>query len=335
MEIAQPKIEGDQRGVKYVFLDVVGFSSRTPDEQVRIVRAMNKIVAGTLNTFLPGVLHILIPTGDGLCIAVLADEPIDIHLKIALNVLEKLDAHNKHEAPASQESFQLRIDLNEGMDSLITDIKGSVNVIGEHINMSQRIMSASEPNGILVGVNVFSSLKEIEAHRGRFVHSPFTEPKYQKTIEAYRYSIGGGEKSQSSPIPISDGGTYIMQAPSFSDAYNNPVSISINASTRLKFDIESIRPGQSYVFYFHFRTTRGEKGWIGICRAPHERFWTNAERTELESNEIGPGTELKVLDLITQRWPELNGTPLTIDRLRFRGDDSNPGVVRASVTFTR
>lgn len=59
--------------VKYVFLDVVDFSKDLSVEAMsHIVEALNKITLISLNK--PGILketRLLLPTGDGICIALL------------------------------------------------------------------------------------------------------------------------------------------------------------------------------------------------------------------------------------------------------------------------
>lgn len=82
--------------VKYIFLDVVGFTrGRSVEAQADIVETLNEIVGSLLHEFdLPSDERILLPTGDGICIAILKRDLYDLHIRFALNILEKLYINN-------------------------------------------------------------------------------------------------------------------------------------------------------------------------------------------------------------------------------------------------
>ena len=90
--------------VKYVFLDVVGFTdNRSVETQSDIVRSLNAIVKASIQVNrIPEDNQILIPTGDGICVALLnldclteVESPYDAHLRVALRsvstILRQLD----------------------------------------------------------------------------------------------------------------------------------------------------------------------------------------------------------------------------------------------------
>ena len=77
-----------------------------------------------------------------------------------------------------------------------------------------------------------------------------------------------------------------------------------------------------------------EQGWIGFCTPPkYGRFWTDAERTDVISTNRGPNREMSIWWLIKERWPELKGKPVEVNRLRIRGDDDNRTMVQVRVDF--
>src|SRR5262245_52062928 len=97
----------DTRHVKYVFADVVSFSiGRTVEAQVEIIAVLNKAFQdgiGSLET-------IFLPTGDGLCAGIIEpNAPMDAHLKVALRVLELVEAWNI-DAKANRQ-FKIRFGL--------------------------------------------------------------------------------------------------------------------------------------------------------------------------------------------------------------------------------
>lgn len=86
---------------RYVFLDVAGFTlNRSVEAQASIVGTLNRIVRQTLREL--GIKNrILLPTGDGMCIAIDAPSDIDVHIRTALKILEHL---NKYNADQSEQS---------------------------------------------------------------------------------------------------------------------------------------------------------------------------------------------------------------------------------------
>src|SRR2546423_1288613 len=103
-------LEVIRRYVKYVFLDVVRFSERSAEAQSEIVIKLNEIVRQALdshNVKRDGDL-VLIPTGDGMCIALLShDLPYDVHIQFALTVLS-LVAQNKESTQEDSRRFEVR-----------------------------------------------------------------------------------------------------------------------------------------------------------------------------------------------------------------------------------
>ena len=83
--------------VKYIFLDVVKYSQgRSVEAQTDIIAALNQLVRGSAkDVAAPQEKIIYLPTGDGICTALFdVDSPYDIHLQLALSLLERLDACN-------------------------------------------------------------------------------------------------------------------------------------------------------------------------------------------------------------------------------------------------
>src|SRR5262245_5540403 len=113
--------------VKYIFLDVVGFThNRSVETQSDIVRSLNAIVKASIQANgIPEENQILIPTGDGICVALLnldclteVESPYDSHLRIALDILARLDEYNS-QAQGDDHKFQIRIGVNENVDNVI------------------------------------------------------------------------------------------------------------------------------------------------------------------------------------------------------------------------
>ncbi|PIN73621.1 hypothetical protein COV20_05350 [Candidatus Woesearchaeota archaeon CG10_big_fil_rev_8_21_14_0_10_45_16] len=155
---------------KYVFLDIISYSyKRTVEAQTDIIAVMNDIVRKTLkNLKIPDTKRILLPTGDGICIALLnINEPYDIHLEVALSILKGIYEHNNSEEDPMRQ-FNVRIGVNENTDNQVIDVNGNNNIAGAGINEAQRIMDQGEKAMIFVGRTVHSHLAQREKYQGKF-----------------------------------------------------------------------------------------------------------------------------------------------------------------------
>jgi class 3 adenylate cyclase len=160
----------DPRLAKYVFLDIVSFShGRSVEAQTDLVGYLNSLVRAVLSSAgLAGDDLVLLPTGDGLCIAVVdLASPYDVHLTLALSLLESLAAHNEATSDVMRR-FTVRIGLNQNVDNLVQDINDKRNVAGAGINMAQRFMSLADGNMIIVGPSVHETLASREKYMSSF-----------------------------------------------------------------------------------------------------------------------------------------------------------------------
>lgn len=173
---------------RYIFLDVVKYSfNRTVEAQSEIIENLNKIVRSSINNFeINSNDLVYLPTGDGLCISLIDIlNPYDIHIKIALNILEDLEIYNKKQT-IDNRKFTLRIGINENQDNIINDINGSRNIAGSGINYAQRIMDFGDDNQIYISETVYDKLNQRDQYNGKFVPS-VKEIKHNIFLKAYRY----------------------------------------------------------------------------------------------------------------------------------------------------
>lgn len=155
---------------KYVFLDIVGYSrNRSVEAQTDIITALNSIVREAVGGSEAAPDRVIyIPTGDGICIALIEQSvPYDLPILVALDILRLLSEYNsKQQDPMRR--FAVRIGINENIDNIVTDINGRRNVAGAGINYAQRIMSKADGGNILVGEGVHNYLSQREKYLGKF-----------------------------------------------------------------------------------------------------------------------------------------------------------------------
>lgn len=182
-ELAKPS-EGTAH-VKYIFLDIVGFTrKRSVETQAELVRQLNRQVKFALLEKLPGKDTIFIPTGDGMAIALINNPTVDAHLQIALCIVKHIRQYNR--TSGRRLSFEVRIGLNENVDNIVLDINGRRNVAGAGISLAQRIMGKADGNQILVGEGVHTVLNPREEYMDKFRKYESTD-KHGETFVVYQY----------------------------------------------------------------------------------------------------------------------------------------------------
>jgi len=162
--------EAQSISAKYIFLDIVSYShGRSVEAQTEIISVLNAVVRDSVKHLSVADEQVIyLPTGDGICIALLGVEhPYDIHVLLALEILKRLETHNVSTVDQMR-NFQIRIGLNANVDNLVTDINGKRNVAGAGINLAQRVMNSADGSQILVGESVHETLRYREKYMNVF-----------------------------------------------------------------------------------------------------------------------------------------------------------------------
>lgn len=121
-----------------VFIDIVEYSKKSVAEQLRIKEHFNALLASALAD-VPAKDRIILDTGDGAAISFLGDPEDALFLGLALR-----------DALRGDDTLQLRTGINLGPVRLVRDINGQPNIIGDGINVAQRIMSFAGVNQVFV-----------------------------------------------------------------------------------------------------------------------------------------------------------------------------------------
>ncbi len=125
-----------------VFLDSVGYSKKPVSEQIQLKERLNALLTEALANVSVND-RIILDTGDGAALSFIGD-PEDA-LFVSLMMRDALAGPQ----PAGPE-MMMRIGINLGPVKLVKDINGQPNIIGDGINVAQRVMSFSRPGQILV-----------------------------------------------------------------------------------------------------------------------------------------------------------------------------------------
>jgi hypothetical protein len=131
-----------------LFLDIVEYSRKPVVAQIGIKERFNSQLADCLKD-IPLNDRIILDTGDGAAIGFLGD-PEDA-LFVAMSLRDSLAA----EKAGIGTDLLIRMGINLGPVKILKDINNQLNLIGDGINVAQRIMSFAEPGQLLVSRSYF------------------------------------------------------------------------------------------------------------------------------------------------------------------------------------
>lgn len=165
-----------------LFMDIVGYSKHTMDEQRQLLNQLKDIVCSTaeFRRAQAGDQLVSLPTGDGMALVFL-NNPI-AHVKCAWEVARLLKGHPE---------IKLRIGLHSGPIYLMPDINGNRNVTGGGINMAQRVMDCGDADHILVSKTVADVLSQL-GEWAEYVHD-VGEREVKHGVRVHLFNLYTGE----------------------------------------------------------------------------------------------------------------------------------------------
>ena len=134
-----------------LFIDLVGYSKLTTEEQSEALHELNMIVRNTetaRNAEAAGKL-VFLPTGDGMALVFTGseEEPVECALEIG-------------QALRAKPSLPVRMGIHSGPVHHVADVNQRENIAGAGINIAQRIMDCGDAGHILVSKRVADDLAQ-------------------------------------------------------------------------------------------------------------------------------------------------------------------------------
>jgi len=177
----------EERGSKTImcsvfFLDIVGYSKKSVTGQISLKERFNRYLSAAIHD-VPIADRIILDTGDGAAINFLGD--IEDALKAALSLREKLLS----EDPNIEHPLQVRMGINLGPVRLVRDINGQPNIVGDGINVAQRVMGFADASQILVSRSYYDAVSRISPQYAGMFH--FQGSRTDKHVREHEvYAIG-------------------------------------------------------------------------------------------------------------------------------------------------
>ena len=195
-----------------VFLDIVDYSTRSVEQQIKQKEHLNRFVVEAIKDVAVND-RLILDTGDGAAIGFLGD-PEDA-LFVAMNLRDVLLEGQK----AGSISFSVRIGMNLGPVKLVKDINGRPNLIGDGINVAQRVMAFAEPGQVLVSRSYYEVVSCLSQEYAKLFHYlGLKADKHIREHEIYAVEQAAEGSPISSPAAQAKMGNAAGQGAGFSPA---------------------------------------------------------------------------------------------------------------------
>lgn len=178
------------------FLDIVGYSKRSVTGQISLKERFNSYLSAAIRD-VPLSDRIILDTGDGAAINFMGD--VEDALKAALSMRSSM----LHEDPNIEPPLLVRMGVNLGPVRLIRDINGQPNIVGDGINVAQRVMGFADASQILVSRSYFDAVSRLSPqYAGMFHYQGSRTDKHVREHEVYAIGYPGDKTTR--PIVVQD-----------------------------------------------------------------------------------------------------------------------------------
>ncbi len=223
-----------------LFLDIAEYSRKSVSGQISLKERFNAYLSVAIRD-VPIDDRIILDTGDGAALSFLGD--VGDALQVALSMRESLREGLHMEPP-----LLVRMGINLGPVRLIRDINGQPNIVGDGINVAQRVMGFADPGQILVSRTYYDAVSRLSPeYAGMFHYQGSRTDKHVREHEIYAIGYPGeftstltlsGEGGRGKGDSTRSGVGKIMNAfskasPTMKLAYSGVVVVAIIAMTAI------------------------------------------------------------------------------------------------------
>lgn len=187
----------EERGNKTImcsvlFLDIVEYSKKPVAVQISLKDRFNSYLSAAIHE-VPVADRIILDAVDGVAINFLGD--VDDALKTALSLRESL----LNEDPNLDPRLLVRMGINLGPVRLVRDVNGQPSIVGDGINVAQRVMGFADASQILVSRPYYDAiLRLFPQYAGLFHYQGSRTDKHVREHEVF--AIGYPEDKTASSI---------------------------------------------------------------------------------------------------------------------------------------
>ena len=189
-----------------VFTDIVGYSKCSVDQQIDIKEHFNRLISESIaNT--EDSERVVIDTGDGVALCFLGDPENAIVSSMDLR------AEVVFQSQGAPIPYEVRTGINVGPVRLVTDINGRFNVLGDGINVAQRVMSFAGPNQVLASRAFYDVAWCLsDAYSSLFQYYGVRKDKHAREHVLYEVMTAGVGEATTELPPIMEEHTRVIRS---------------------------------------------------------------------------------------------------------------------------
>ncbi len=167
-----------------VFIDLVGYSKKPVAEQIRLKTSLTNNLSEAIKD-IPVNDRIILDTGDGAALSFLGDPEDALFTTLSLREAMVREAQSATQIEESDDDA-VRMGINLGPVKLVKDINGHPNIIGDGINVAQRIMSFARPGQIVVSRSYYDVVSNLASEYAKlFTYEGSRTDKHVREHEIY------------------------------------------------------------------------------------------------------------------------------------------------------
>jgi TolB-like protein/class 3 adenylate cyclase/Tfp pilus assembly protein PilF len=153
---AEVKKEIELEIAHVLFIDIVGYSKLSINQQRAVVDELTEVVRGSdqFQKAAAAERLIKIPTGDGMALVFYTSSEAPV--RCAMELSRALKDHPR---------LRVRMGIHSGPVSGVVDVTGRTNLAGAGLNLAQRVMNCGDAGHILVSKHVAEDLEEYDEWR--------------------------------------------------------------------------------------------------------------------------------------------------------------------------
>ena len=157
-----------------LFLDIVGYSKKSVAEQMSVKNRFNDSLAKSLKPIAHGD-RVILDTGDGAAVTFLGNPEDALFSGLILQ---------------STTDLPVRMGINLGPVRVVRDLNGQTNILGDGINVGQRVMSFADPGQLLVSRSFYEVVSRLsDVYDGLFEHVGERKDKHVRAHEVYGVNV--------------------------------------------------------------------------------------------------------------------------------------------------
>src|SRR5437762_6430331 len=159
-----------------LFLDIVEYSKKPVSDQLTLKQEFNRLLSKALEQ-VPARDRIILDTGDGAAVTFMGDPEDALFASMAVR--------------DTAGAVAVRLGVNLGPVRLVKDLNGQMNIIGDGINVAQRVMSFAQPGQLLVSRSFYEVVSCLSRdYANLFHHEGARTDKHVREHDVY--SVIGG-----------------------------------------------------------------------------------------------------------------------------------------------